>query len=228
MQFKCPKCSWFLTMDEKYAGQSGPCPHCGQLITVPQLRARPAAPVLGPVVVTEQPKPKQRNREDQKVQEAPAVGSHSNEVGSHSSIDAVALFFAVLLAVACWLPWIQLETLFVNRGIENHDGALVLVLSIAAGAIAISNISAKRNRLGLLYAIIGLVALTIAAFDLMEAFERSADVAGSFDELSSLFGIDASIVPWRFVGSGLYIVLASALGLMCVGIISCGRSIRRR
>ena len=52
MQFKCPMCKWVVTIDDRYAGQHGPCTHCGKFITAPTKgrddAARPAiaAPAL--------------------------------------------------------------------------------------------------------------------------------------------------------------------------------------
>ncbi|MFM7070777.1 MAG: DUF1559 domain-containing protein [Planctomycetota bacterium] len=41
--FRCPQCGHETIVDEKYAGQSGPCAKCGTMITVPA-----GAPVGGP------------------------------------------------------------------------------------------------------------------------------------------------------------------------------------
>lgn len=42
--FSCPKCGVSTNVDEKFAGQSGPCRNCGQSVTIPVPAHMPAAP----------------------------------------------------------------------------------------------------------------------------------------------------------------------------------------
>ncbi len=38
IDFRCPHCGVQTTFDEQFAGQSGPCRQCGQMITIPHTR----------------------------------------------------------------------------------------------------------------------------------------------------------------------------------------------
>lgn len=44
MKFNCPKCSQPIEVDDSYAGQTGNCPSCGELVAIPA----PSSPVLQP------------------------------------------------------------------------------------------------------------------------------------------------------------------------------------
>lgn len=46
MKFNCPKCSQPIEVDDSYAGQTGNCPGCAELVVIPS----PSAPVLQPAV----------------------------------------------------------------------------------------------------------------------------------------------------------------------------------
>jgi hypothetical protein len=48
MKFNCPKCSQSIEVDESYAGQTGNCPSCNELVVIPP----PISPVLQPAVAT--------------------------------------------------------------------------------------------------------------------------------------------------------------------------------
>lgn len=43
--FTCPACGHFTQVDERYAGQSGPCSNCRQIVTIPS--AAGGAPLMG-------------------------------------------------------------------------------------------------------------------------------------------------------------------------------------
>lgn len=46
MKFNCPKCSQPIEVDDSYAGQTGNCPTCAELVVIPT----PSSPVLQPAV----------------------------------------------------------------------------------------------------------------------------------------------------------------------------------
>ena len=46
--FKCPQCGAETNVDERYAGQTGPCRHCGAMITIPGTSTQPFAPIPPP------------------------------------------------------------------------------------------------------------------------------------------------------------------------------------
>lgn len=43
--FTCPACGHFTQVDERYAGQSGPCSNCRQIVTIPSVAG--GAPLMG-------------------------------------------------------------------------------------------------------------------------------------------------------------------------------------
>jgi prepilin-type processing-associated H-X9-DG protein len=47
IRFNCPQCGMHVEVDDQYAGQSGPCPGCNQVITIPAVAA-PTASMTGP------------------------------------------------------------------------------------------------------------------------------------------------------------------------------------
>lgn len=54
--FRCPQCSYQLTVKEEHAGRKGKCPKCGQVVTVPTPRKSsesPACPSCGAAMPTD-------------------------------------------------------------------------------------------------------------------------------------------------------------------------------
>ncbi|QDU95335.1 DUF1559 family PulG-like putative transporter [Lignipirellula cremea] len=49
IEFTCPHCGHHTSATEAYAGSSGPCANCGELVTLPGVRAELASPGRSPV-----------------------------------------------------------------------------------------------------------------------------------------------------------------------------------
>lgn len=113
----------------------------------------------------------------------------------------VALLGSILAAVGTLLPWSQMGTLFVNRGIDNPDGAIILGVSLAAAALAAYNLISKTNRLRLLLLLAagGLIATGIMDLRLIRESLIEAN--------SSFLGEVAS------VGSGIYMIIVGGVVL---------------
>jgi predicted Zn finger-like uncharacterized protein len=142
------------------------------------------------------------------------VRSNSQE-GRH----IVALVCACILVVGCLLPWIQLGASFKNRGIDNPDGAIVLVLAFISISVALFNIIKNQNRMRGIYLLTGLVGIIVGILDLVEVQDRAKEIAQAFGRLQTFFG-DTSIHSWNFVGSGLYVILLSSIVLFTLGLAS--------
>ncbi len=46
--FTCPRCGHQTMVADQYAGQTGPCARCGQMVTVPPVGGMPALPYPPP------------------------------------------------------------------------------------------------------------------------------------------------------------------------------------
>lgn len=132
-----------------------------------------------------------------------------------------AIVCSVLLTIGCCLPWIQLGALFMNRGISGPDGAIVLVLAVVAIGAGLYNLFGKGIKLHWPYFLAGFVALVIGIFDLVDVHDRATHLAKNLEKVSEmLLGSHAEVDWWQLVGSGLYVVLLSAVALIFAGIVA--------
>jgi len=130
----------------------------------------------------------------------------------------VVLICSGLLVVGCLLPWMQLGAIFVNRGIDNPDGAIVLVVAFISICVAFFNLAKKENRLRWVYILTALIGLGVGIFDLQEVHDRAQEAAKSIGELQTFFGVNGTEHIWNFVGAGLYVVLLSSIALLFVSV----------
>lgn len=128
--------------------------------------------------------------------------SNAESQGAHFVIGLCSL----LLAVGCFLPWLQIGALFQNRGIDNPDGAIVLVAALCCGATAFYNIMTKQSNFRWIYIIGALLCSAIGAIDLKEVNSRAQAAAEGLRELSRIFGENSHPDMWQFVGPGLYVI----------------------
>lgn len=133
-------------------------------------------------------------------------------------MNIVSVISSLIIIVGCFMPWIQLGALFANRGIDNPDGAIMLVAGIISGAVAIHNTSKNQEKNTWVFIVVGILGGIVAYLDLSEVRDRAADVAQGFTELSEYVGARKHISSSNFVGSGLYIVAAGSVGLFLCGI----------
>lgn len=133
-------------------------------------------------------------------------------------MKVIAIVSSIIIILGCFMPWIQLGTLITNRGIDNPDGAIMLVASIISLALGIYNQSQKRKNFLWLYLIVGIIGMIVVVIDLIEVKERAQKIAKSIEELNELFGSQGEISLTNFIGSGLYIVGLGSIGLILVGL----------
>ena len=116
------------------------------------------------------------------------------------------------------MPWLQLGSFFANRGIDNPDGAIILVASIISGAVAFYNQTNNKRKLTGLYFAVGVLGLIMVYYDLNEVQDRANQAAKSFGELNDMFGSGGQVSASNFVGAGLYIVGIGSIGLLLTGL----------
>jgi multisubunit Na+/H+ antiporter MnhB subunit len=133
-------------------------------------------------------------------------------------MNVVAIVSSLIVIVGCFMPWLQLGALFANRGIDNPDGAIILIASIISGALAIYNHINNKTKLKGIYIAVGLLGLIIAYVDLNDVQDRAKQAAHSFGELNDAFGSDREVSVSDFIGSGLYVVGLGSIGLLLTGL----------
>jgi len=116
------------------------------------------------------------------------------------------------------MPWLQLGALFANRGIDNPDGAIMLVAGIISGAVALNNSTKNQEKNKWVFVAVGILGIVVALLDLNEVHERANKVAQSMTELSEYIGEKKNVSTSNFIGSGLYIVSAGSIGLLLCGL----------
>jgi len=116
------------------------------------------------------------------------------------------------------MPWLQLGTLFANRGIDNPDGAIMFVAAFISGAVAINNTTKNQEKNKGIFVAIGILGTVVALIDLNEVHERANKVAQGMTELSEYLGERKNVSTTNFIGSGLYIVSAGSIGLLLCGL----------
>lgn len=119
----------------------------------------------------------------------------------------LALVGGGLAAIGCFLPWIQLGTLFIQRGIDNPDGSIALVVAVLAIGVAVFNIAKGRNAYRFVYPLAGVVCLGVGVFDLMEINRRINEMGEFFQLVQGFFGLKSSTdVLLNIMGMGVWIV----------------------
>lgn len=119
----------------------------------------------------------------------------------------LALVGGGLVAIGCFLPWIQLGTLFIQRGIDNPDGSIALVVACLTMGVALFNIAKKRNEYKFVYPLAGVVCLGIGIFDLMEIKKRINQMGEFFQLVQGFLGLQGDTeVLFNIMGMGVWIV----------------------
>lgn len=130
----------------------------------------------------------------------------------------IPIISVVIVIIGCFMPWIQLGTLFMNRGIDNPDGAFILIISVITGGLGYYNFSKDRPLYTWVYVATGILGLLIAMISLNTVMSRAKDVANNLGVLNSIFGGNNNISSLNFVGSGLYIIVIGSIGLILSGL----------
>lgn len=119
-----------------------------------------------------------------------------------------AFLGAVLVFIGVFLPWIQVGTLLINRGINNPDGALVLGFSLIAIIAAVYGFVYKRAWPGVVYVLCAAILFWVALVDLGEVQVRVQEAR------ETILGEAA------MVGAGLYMILVGAVITGASGVIA--------
>jgi len=130
-------------------------------------------------------------------------------------MSVLALVSSVLMFTGCLLPWMQMGTLVVSRGLDNPDGAIALVAALVGGAAALYETATKRSRLGWLLLPVAAAGLAVAVLDLREVGTRVRTLEDAVGGAKGLVS----------VGAGLYVLLLGAAGMAVAGL---GTSFTRR
>lgn len=130
----------------------------------------------------------------------------------------IAIVSSVILIVGCFMPWLQLGAIFQNRGIDSLDGGILLTAGIISAAVAIYNQNKQENKLTWIYLAVGALGLIIVLFDLPDAQNRAREAAKGLNNFRRAFGETEDVSNLNFIGSGLYIVAFSSIGLLLTGL----------
>lgn len=130
----------------------------------------------------------------------------------------IAAVSALLIIIGCFMPWIQIGALFQNRGIDNPDGAVILVTAVIAGAVAVFNLSKKENKNTWVFIVAGLIGGAVFYYDITEVSTKANTIKEGVDTLSNLLGGDGNTSKLNFISSGLYIVALGSVGLILSGL----------
>jgi len=130
----------------------------------------------------------------------------------------ITIVSSLFILVGCFMPWIQLGPLFVIRGIDNPNGAIMIVTGIVTCAVAILNLSKKENKNYWIFIVAGIIGLIVFYLDFKEIRSRTAKLKDGLGEFSNLLDSTDKISTIDFIGSGLYIVLLGSIGLILSGV----------
>lgn len=119
--------------------------------------------------------------------------------------SVVALIASVGIVIGCFLPWQQAEGVFSEPGIATLDGSVVLFAALLVGGVAIYSLGTRRIAFrSLFFLLIGIGGLSVGIMNL---------------RLSSVWARVLDIGASSLVGSGIYVVLASAALMVMAGLV---------
>lgn len=124
-----------------------------------------------------------------------------------------------LIVVGCFLPWIQLGALFIQRGIDNADGSIALVVGLLVVGVALFNIIKKKNEMKFIYLYAGLAIFAIGVFDLIEIKKRINEMSDALDFIQAYLDMDRLEIFWDIMGMGCWFVCLGGVILLVVGLV---------
>jgi|GEM_PF-2694529 multisubunit Na+/H+ antiporter MnhB subunit len=133
-------------------------------------------------------------------------------------MNPIAIVSSLIIIIGCFLPWIQLGALLQNRGIDNPDGAIMLLSAVVSGAVAIYNQSKNLTSNKWVYIVVGIIGILVAYYGLTEVHSRADKIQEGIGQMSDLFGESKEVSKMNFIGSGLYIVCVGSIGLLLCGL----------
>lgn len=119
--------------------------------------------------------------------------------------SVVALIASVGTVIGCFLPWQLAEGTFSDPGIAALDGSVVLFAALFGGGIALYNLGVRRVAFrSLFFLLIGVGGLSVCIMNL---------------RLGSVWARVLDIRASSLVGSGVYVVMASAALMTVAGLV---------
>ena len=118
-----------------------------------------------------------------------------------------------LVILGCFLPWVNVGVIFVRKGIETPDGAIVILLGLGSMILSLYNILSKKNLFRPVYALSGVGAIVIAYLDVTDLVQRAQSVQNSWNEMSHILG-QSEVQVMDFIGMGLLIVFLGGVVLV--------------
>ncbi|HTB99183.1 MAG TPA: hypothetical protein VK705_00730 [Ferruginibacter sp.] len=133
----------------------------------------------------------------------------------NSAIAAyIVIASSALIICGCFLPWIQWDKIIIHRGIDNGDGAIMLVAGVITIIVGSTNLQKKQNRYRLIPAIAIMTSIFFCYYYITLIIEKQNSLIGKLAE-----GFDAftngnrELNIYDYIGSGLYIIILGSFGL---------------
>jgi len=125
-----------------------------------------------------------------------------------------------MLVVGCFLPWISLGAVFVQRGLDTVFGAVALVSGLFAAGVALYNIIKNQNRMKYTYLAVGVLCLLIGVYGLPQV--RDIRTTAEFvDELQKQMKTERSMeAVMGIMSTGLWFVTLGGLILAGTGLVN--------
>ena len=125
-----------------------------------------------------------------------------------------------MLVVGCFLPWVSVGALFVQRGLDTFLGAVVLLSGLIAAGLALHNIVKKQNRMKYAYLVIGVLGLLIGVYGLLQIRDIKT-TAGFVDALQQQMGAERDMEALMgIMSTGLWFVTLGGLILAGTGLVN--------
>jgi len=131
----------------------------------------------------------------------------------------VVIVSSLIIVIGSFMPWVKVGILFQQKGIDTSEGAIVLVLAIISGAVAVFNLSKKENKNTWIFTISGLICALISYFYYSEINNKTSAVETGINKLSSAVGGTEKSLNIDLIGPGLYIIILGSIGLLISGLI---------
>ena len=132
----------------------------------------------------------------------------------------IALTGGGMLVVGCFLPWISLGTILVQRGLDTVFGAVALLSGLFAAGVAIHNIVKNQNRMKYAYLAIGAFCLMIGVYGLLQV--RDIRTTAEFvDALQKQMNAERDMeAAMGIMSTGLWFVAIGGLILAGTGLVN--------
>ncbi len=132
-------------------------------------------------------------------------GSEPKEQHRWHKASVLALIASAGLVIGCFLPWQQAKGVFSDPGIATLDGSVVLFAALFAGGVALYSLGMRRIAFkSLFFLLIGIGGLSVCIMNL---------------RLGSVWARVLDIGVSSLVGSGIYVVMASAALMTMAGLV---------